>query len=685
MRNRHGKHKDTGLTKHLIVSVLFLFFSQLSLQIFSFFFLINKKEGLISARLLLWQGLQTGPVIRAMLYYLLVYLVLLTILSAIALLAARFMVIRLKIRESVGKVTILLLLYASLMVINTFHYPHSIVRFSMANDWLQANNYIPYYIAAAFLLIVLAAACLEATITSIQKWQLLPRQARRLASTFSLVVILVVVGFQYLPGFAQARISEQQDNQRPNIILIGLDSVRLDVIENEKLRKKFLPRLSKHLDGENTAWFTNAFTPIARTFAAWYALLSGNEPKTSGVRYNLQQLTEIQKTSTIVPLLAKQGYYTMYGSDEKRFSNIDESYGFDDTFGPPPGAAEWVMSFLEDSPVHNLLRGTVLARVLLPYTNANRASFTVYQPEDFVREVEYKLSAYEYGKPLFLSVHLCLSHWPYTWGKGGATEKHPKIINYFDSLQALDTQFGDIMNLLANSGLLKNAVVVVFTDHGEGLISQNMLEGDPRMAQLNDLLPAANDLSHGHGTDLLTISQNKILMSVRDYSNATVIPPGRHDTLSSLLDIAPTLARIGGVLNYRSDGLDLSVVANGTPTDRLVFMETGFDLAALHRADLDINLIVQQGASTYEISEKGFMQVKPEFHDHIISNKQKGVTDGSYIVANNIGSSLNEQQNTEFLGVNSTNPENQYLPENAWTEELIQLKEQLIEYYIDEW
>ncbi|MFC1695059.1 sulfatase-like hydrolase/transferase [Pseudomonadota bacterium] len=686
MWNEHGNDNKPRIFKLMLAGAAFLFFAQLSMQLFSFFFLSDYESGLINARFLLWQGIQTWPVIRAILFYVLVYFALLSLLSAIAFLASRFLVIRLKFRESIGKVTflVLLLLYASLMVTNAFWYPKTLVKLSMVSDWQGANNYIPHYVAVAVLLIVLMASLLEVLFISIQKWQMLSGLSQRLAIVFSLVPISILSLQLNQPDFAFARYSEKQSHQQPNIILIGLDSVRIDVIEDEHLRQQFMPNLDAYLRDENTAWFTNAFTPIARTFAAWYALMSGNEPKTSGVRYNLQPLSTKQKESTIVPLLAGQGYYTIYGSDEKRFSTIDESYSFHETLGPPPGAADWILSFLEDTPIHNILRRTAIARVLLPYTSANRASIAVYRPENFVDEVENMLSAYDYKQPLFLSLHLCLSHWPYTWATGGTGHTQSTVLDYFNSLEALDAQFGSIMAALKATGALENSVQVVFTDHGEGLISENTERDDPRYSHFKKLLPATDDLKIGHGTDLLTINQNKILLSLRDYSGKSSILSGRYDNLSSLLDIAPTLARIGGIQNYLADGFDLSVVANEAPEHRLVFMETGFDLAALHRSDLDVNLIVEQGASAYEISENGLMQVKREYHDHIINNKQKGVTDGQYIVANDIRSPTYDKNHLEFVAIDIANPNNEPSTDKVWSEELNQLKDRLLGYYHDE-
>lgn len=687
MRDKKQKDQDSLFLRPMMVGVAFLFTAQFLFQIFFFFFFVQQKDGLISARFLLWQGIQTWPVLKATLFSVLVYFVLLTFISASALFASRLLVLRLKIKETVEKVTILnlLLIYLALMVINVYRFPQTLVRLTVIDSWSKAGDLLPYLIAVIFLAVIFAACCAEIFIMFKRVGKDRFRPNRWLVTALIMVFVLVPAFLHNQSGTTPAYVSERERTpQQPNIILIGLDSLRVDVIEDEKLRQKYLPNLNVYLDEEQTAWFTNTFTPIARTFSAWYALLSGVEPKKSGVRYNLQYLSESQKTSTIVPTLAEQGYLTVYGSDEKRFSAVDGTYGFENTFGPPPGAADWLLSFIEDNPIHNLLRGTALAATLLPHTHANRAAATVYYPEYFVDEVARELSTYNASKPLFLSIHLCLSHWPFTWASGEVGESSTNIGVYFNALKELDEQFGNIMTVLNQSGALKDSIIVVLSDHGEGLVSKHLNEDDSLLVQFNELLPAAKDFSTGHGTDLLTVSQNKVLLSVRDYAGVSGIEPGRHDELASLLDIAPTIARVAGINNYRTDGIDLSAVARGLAGDRLVFMETGFDLAALHRSELDVSLLVEQGASTYEIDETGLMQVKRDYHDHIINNKQFGVTDGRFLVANSIDLTTVGRNQSELVAIDIQAQNG--LDEAARSEDdrVAELKKALLSYYGDE-
>jgi hypothetical protein len=648
------------LAKPVFKGVVLLFAIQLTFQIVTIFLQGEYKGGLINIRMLLWDGLQTWPVVLALFRHLLVYLLILVFISAVSAFATNFMVKQMRLDESAAKLMTLnlLLLYAALMVINLYRYPNSLVRVAVISDWQVNGDQAPFYLAVTFLFVLSAAAAVQFAIWAVDWWRNHSTPNRRIVLTVSALFIGSLLYLQLNPDFQVTRsTSAKPANSLPNIILIGLDSVRLDIIKDENLRATFLPELDQFLKQEETTWFPNAYTPIARTFAAWYAILTGEEPRKSGVRYNLQPLTPGQKDRTIVHKLRENGYYTIYGSDEKRFSAIDESFGFHETLGPSPGASEWVLSILEDTPLHNILRDNVLAPFLFPQTYGNRASFTVHKPEHFVSLVERQLSTYEHLRPLFLSIHLCLSHWPYRWSTGQTHVGQSQVRDYFDTLEPLDRQFGDIMHALRKSGMLQNSVVMVFTDHGEGLVSNQIEEDDPRWEDFRSHFPQASDISLGHGSDLLTITQNQIMLSIQDHTGKKGMRPGKNDRFTSLLDITPTVARYAQVENFESDGIDLASDGAASPGKRVIFLETGIDLEALHQARLNIDDLIKQGVSAYEIDRDGLLQIREAYHNKIIGKKQKGVTDGQFILSNDPKPRGDGDQRPKFIALDINDPQ----------------------------
>ncbi len=55
----------------------------------------------------------------------------------------------------------------------------------------------------------------------------------------------------------------------------------------------------------------------------------GEHPRQTGIRTNLMEQKNIDFSHSLPTILRKQGYTTVYATDESRFSNIDKNYGFD--------------------------------------------------------------------------------------------------------------------------------------------------------------------------------------------------------------------------------------------------------------------------------------------------------------------------------------------------------------------
>ena len=312
-------------------------------------------------------------------------------------------------------------------------------------------------------------------------------------------------------------------------------------------------------------------------------------PVNSGVRYKLQQLSADKKSDTVLQSVREAATRTIYGSELKSDSaRLAESFGFDETLGPPPGAAEWILSFLEDTPIHNAFRDMEFSEILFPYTYGNRASYTIYEPNQFVGQINRKLDDYDNAKPLFLALHFCLSHWPYLWSTSDSQEPQSKFLKYLESLKSLDEQFGQVLRTLEANGLLQNSLLIVFTDHGEGFSIESDPSGDPIMDSILGKLSKSTNNSPGHGTNLLNIAQNQILVSLQDNTSRKFLNPGKFERLTSLIDIAPTIAQMIGVKDDDFDGISLTKHEGENIDKRIIFMETGFDLAVLHKEELDI-------------------------------------------------------------------------------------------------
>ena len=246
---------------------------------------------------------------------------------------------------------------------------------------------------------------------------------------------------------------------KPNIIFLGIDSLRWDEVERGTASST-----TPHVDAflEQAVRFENALTPLARTYPSWVALLTGKHPHTTGAFLNLLPPDQVRLGKTLPLMLREQGYHTVYAIDEVRFSNIDRSYGFDQAVTPPIGSSDFIIGTLSDAPLLNLFGTTRIAKWFFPHGYANRGANLVYEPDSFVERVEDDI---HYSAPMFLATHLTLPHWPYLWRDGAVkpgTEDATRPSFYKSAVRRADRQFGEILANLEERGLLQNAIVVVF-------------------------------------------------------------------------------------------------------------------------------------------------------------------------------------------------------------------------------
>ena len=98
-----------------------------------------------------------------------------------------------------------------------------------------------------------------------------------------------------------------------------------------------------------------------------------------------------------------------------------------------------MLGSLSDFPLSNLLVNLSVGRFLFPYNYGNRAAAITYQPDKFLRLVKMGLVNHSH-KPVFLAIHLCLTHWPHKWADKGRVESAYLSIQYRRSVNELDKQ-----------------------------------------------------------------------------------------------------------------------------------------------------------------------------------------------------------------------------------------------------
>jgi hypothetical protein len=454
-----------------------------------------------------------------------------------------------------------------------------------------------------------------------------------LAVTAALAITLATAGYRWLSRSAKARkpalaavsiaavattlaiVMPPRKSEpvagKPNVILIGLDSLRADIVFPRTSAAR-TPHLHEFFS-DGTVSFTNAITPLARTFPSMTSILTGRRPHTTGAVINLLPRDLVHEGDTLPRVLGRAGYETTYATDEVRFSNIDSTFGFETTVTPPIGASEFILSFVADSPLSNAIVNTWLGALLFPHIHANRGAAVVYDPDRFMHRIDNEI---EFRQPLFLLTHLTLSHWPYTWIDSPVRPHKPEDPNdrpvwpqyYLDVVQRVDQQFGELMAILERRGVLENAIVVVFSDHGEsfGFDTEVMA---PMDASALVTLQMTN--GWGHGTSVLVPSQYRTVLGIRGFGASRFEKSaGRQlDVPVATYDIAPTLAELLSVSSRDSfQGRSLAPLLRGESgaeaafDNRIRFTETEFAPSNIATANGSVSpAIVAAVAAMYDI------------------------------------------------------------------------------------
>lgn len=437
---------------------------------------------------------------------------------------------------------------------------------------LMTTQVLGVTLGRAILIAVLMFAALTAVVAGARWWRAGGRVSRR--GTIGLATL----GAAYVVVSAHSLLPERGSapSDKPNVILIGLDSLRQDLLD-EKLSPGVTPHVASFM--KSGTQFTNALTPLARTFPSMCSMLTGRHPHSSGAVMNLLPRTLIDDSESLPRVLARNGYHSVYSTDETRFANIDETFGFAQTITPPIGASEFLIEKMGDAPVLNVVVNSRLGAWLFPHLHANRGASKTYDPDTFVERVDRELRV---KQPLMLVTHLTLNHWPYTWA-GAPIKRDDKNARwppyYLRAAERVDRQFADLMAVLERKGLLANAIVVLYSDHGESFSSPN-----------EALVPDEDPLIHalgaepiwGHGTSVLTTHQFRIVLGMRRYGAAWA-SPGKVTEPVSFEDIAPTmLDTLGLASTAKFDGRSLRGLIEGKPdagrdfAHRIRFTETEY-------------------------------------------------------------------------------------------------------------
>lgn len=519
----------------------------------------------------------------------------------------------------------------TILTVNQYYYPNSKYAI-LSGIFLRsaASAHIVFIILSALwvLLIVLAG------------FNLLRRISKPI---LYLLIVLSLMGWFFTKLFATA--AAQTTFAQPNIIIVGVDSLRPDFVGyfGGAYKTPFFDDFLNH-----ATVFGETVTPLARTFPSWTGILTGEYPLQSGVRTNLAIQDHLDLTNTLPAILRRHGYETIFSTDETRFSNVGKDFGFDHIVTPGMGLDDFILGTFNDFPLSNLVVNSPLGRWLFPYSYGNRPVWFTYDPNSFLHLIAPVLAAHRH-QPLFLAIHFCLPHDPYLWA-GLPGINYTAQERYAKAVERSDQQVQDFFAILQQDHLLDHAIVVLLSDHGEALefpgdrITQQDLftNGSQQAGAVPQFYPPSLDdetvdESAGHGTDVLGFPQYHPVLAFRLYGMSMPQQAADITGIVSLLDIKPTILHLLNLPAPDSSGVSLVNTIQGKSTvapEQPIFMESDFSPRAILTVYPQAQEALLEGAQLFQINPKTLeLTVKQNMLNLIIRSKQYAVIDGHWVLA----------------------------------------------------
>lgn len=421
------------------------------------------------------------------------------------------------------------------------------------------------------------------------------------------IFMIAVLGIGIFLGhsFYQKRMNPQEKEGRffpdGNIILIGLDSFQYNQLAKEwGAFSEPAPDVLKFIQG--SVYFTDIWTPFARTTPSFASILTGRFPARHGIRANLiGEKYEAPDNVYLGEILRQAGYYSFFAIDDVRFFSLFHRHGFDEIFTPRRDIAGMVLASFYDYSLGNIFIYHDMAPWIFDALINNRA-ITAYNPHVFIKHLIKRLSRIPREQKKFIVIHLCGNHHPYTsvypYGRD------PNLPTRSEKCMAMvNDQFASLLMYLKKSDLYQGSDIYVFSDHGSGWD------------------PERQELSHGSSFDV-----------VRDYQSILAIyspklqRPKEISARARTIDLYPTILELAGLpMPSAIDGKSLLPFIEGKEEgrQRLVLAETGFSFNFCYSGDVRLQGRQVQGEiRKFEIDpETGHVFISDDQYQEILAKK----------------------------------------------------------------
>lgn len=263
-----------------------------------------------------------------------------------------------------------------------------------------------------------------------------------------LLLVLAIFGF----ANPQGKNAGRQPGQRPNILLITVDTLRSDHLSSYGYHLKTSPRIDQ-LASEGVL-FENAHTVIPMTGPSHISMFTSRYPQEHGARINGVAIPANSKWLALPQILRRYGYHN----------------------------AAFVSAWTLNSRLTRLNRWFELYDEDLPRT------YQLFNSSRYAEDVTPRALRWLHendSKPFFLWVHYFDPHSPYHLREEFASPErsgHPekpsapmnnemreRIRKYDSEIGYSDHHIGRLLDQLDKSGLGDNTIVLLTSDHGESL------------------------------------------------------------------------------------------------------------------------------------------------------------------------------------------------------------------------